>query len=71
MYSCLNNFVCYPIPPPKKKTYLDPKSINNPKIRVLPLLPKPLLPKPPLPKPLLPKVNIAQGDHCPRRPLPK
>ena len=36
-----------------------------------PLLPKPLLPKSPLPKPLLPKVNIAQGDHCPRRPLPK
>ena len=34
MYSCLNNFVCYPTPPPpKKKTYLDPKSINNPKIR--------------------------------------
>ena len=33
MYSCLSNFVCYPTPQPPKKTYLDPKSINNPKIR--------------------------------------
>ena len=31
MYSCMNNFLCFPNPP--KKTYLDPKSINNPKIR--------------------------------------